>query len=389
MALNKKINTFFHKRRNKVLLLIIILLVIIRIILPYVILHFANERLSKIKNYYGHIEDIDLSIYRGAYTVKAIYLHKKDSISHIETEFFDSPITDLSIHWRALLKGRIVGEIELQNPTLRFEKSKTEPAQIQKDSSDFRKLLDDFMPLQVNYFEINNGNVKYIDKNSRPAVNIGMTNTHITAENLSNVKSLSLLPSTVDASANVYGGTIHFNMKFDPFAKDPTFDMNTELNNTDLTQLNNFFKAYGKFTVSKGTFGLYMEGAGKDGNFIGYLKPIIKNLRVLGEKNKNDNLLEKFWEGIVGGISFILKNQRHDQLATKIPLEGTFKNSRVNIWYSILDVFINAFVQALRPSIDYEININSVNFNSKKEEKKGIFKKLVKPKKENKSEGKK
>lgn len=349
------------KRRLRIAIITtIVLLIIIRLILPYVILHYANKTLAKMDGYYGKIKDIDLALYRGAYKIKKMYLHKKDSITNLETEFFDSEIIDLSIDWGAILEGKIVGDIDLEEPTLRFVKDKTEPKQIQKDTSDFRNVINKFMPLDINTLEIHYGIIKYIDKTSNPKVDIEMNNAHILAENLTTVKGGSTLPSTVTASADVYEGTLDLNIRLDPFAKDPTFDLNTELKNTDLPKLNDFFKAYGKFDVSKGSFGLFVEIASKEGKFVGYAKPLIKDLKVIGPEDLNENPLKIFWEGVVEGVGFIFKNQRHDQVATKIPIEGTFNKTKVYTWRAILDILRNAFVEALAPSVDNEISLQSV-----------------------------
>ncbi|MFY9307903.1 MAG: DUF748 domain-containing protein [Bacteroidia bacterium] len=364
------------KRRMRVIIIIVASLIAIRIALPYVVLHYANKTLANMDGYYGHVEDIDLAIYRGAYKIKDIYLNKKDSVTNRETEFFNTRLIDLSIHWNALLEGKIVGELELTDPTLRFTKDKVEPAELQKDTTDFRKLLDGFMPLKINRFEIINGIIQYVDNNSSPKVNIEMTNTHILAENLTTEKSETLLPSTVTASANVYDGTLEFNMKLDALADNPTFDMNAELKNTSLPKLNEFFKAYGKFDVNKGTMGMYTEVAARDNKFVGYVKPIIKDLDVVGKEDKNDETLHKVWEGFIGSIGVILKNQKHDQVATKVPMEGTLKNASTNLWYAIMDVLRNAFIRALQPSLDNEINIGTVEQAETEEEKKGFIQKI-------------
>ena len=364
------------KRRMRVIIIIVASLIAIRIALPYVVLHYANKTLANMDGYYGHVEDIDLAIYRGAYKIKDIYLNKKDSVTNRETEFFNTRIIDLSIHWNALLEGKIVGELELTDPILRFTKDKVEPAELQKDTTDFRKLLDGFMPLKINRFEIINGIIQYVDNNSSPKVNIEMTNTLILAENLTTEKSETLLPSTVTASANVYDGTLEFNMKLDALADNPTFDMNAELKNTSLPKLNEFFKAYGKFDVNKGTMGMYTEVAARDNKFVGYVKPIIKDLDVVGKEDKNDETLHKVWEGFIGSIGVILKNQKHDQVATKVPMEGTLKNASTNLWYAIMDVLRNAFIRALQPSLDNEINIGTVEQVETEEEKKGFIQKI-------------
>ena len=90
------------KRKYIVLIGIAVLLIAIRLVLPYVVLHYANRTLATMKGYYGHVEDIDLSIYRGAYIVKNIYLNKIDPISKKQTQFFKSRDIDLSIEWKAL-----------------------------------------------------------------------------------------------------------------------------------------------------------------------------------------------------------------------------------------------------------------------------------------------
>lgn len=384
--------TFFKRRGTRIFLVVIALLVIVRIILPYVVLHYANKTLANMHGYFGHVQDVDLAIYRGAYKIKDVYIHKSDTITHQETEFIDAKMIDLSVEWSALLDGRIAGELEVQDPVLCFTKDKAEPGQIAKDTNDFRVVLKKFMPLDINRFEIIDGIIKYKDKGSSPAVDIQMDNTHILAENLTNVKDTAMLPATVTASANIYKGSLTFNMKLDPLAKNPTFDLNANLENTNLPELNSFFKAYGKIDVNKGSFGLFTELAAKDNKFIGYVKPVIKDLDVLGPEDKNDNILQKFWEGFVGTAGVAFTNQKHDQIATKIPLKGTITGTKANLWYAVLDILRNAFVQALSHSIDEEIGIGSVS-EVEAPEKKGILKKIFgsknKQDREKEAEGKK
>ena len=140
----------------------------IRIALPYIVLHFANKNLANIKGYYGHMEDIDIALILGAYKIDSVYLNKKDSVTQIQTPFFSAKSIDLSVEWKAIFHGSLVGELMFENPVLHFTKDKVEPKEIRKDSSSFKKLLDDFMPLQVNRIQINNGTIRYKDKGSKP-----------------------------------------------------------------------------------------------------------------------------------------------------------------------------------------------------------------------------
>ncbi|MFN8333716.1 MAG: DUF748 domain-containing protein [Cyclobacteriaceae bacterium] len=366
---------FFLRKPVKILLVILGILIIIRLILPSVVLHYANKTLANMNGYYGHIEDIDLALIRGAYVIDSIYLNKVDTVTKKQTHFFAAQEIDLSVEWKALFHGSIVGELVFENPTLRFSKDKVEPKDLRNDSTDFRKLLDDFMPLQVNRFEINHGQIQYIDQFSSPKVDIKMTDVNVLALNLKNsYDSTVLLPATVRADADIYEGTLDFNLKFNPLADKPTFDMNAELKNTNLVLLNDFFKAYANIDVNKGTFGMYTEVAAKQGAFTGYVKPIVQGLDVYGPEDKKDNIFRKIWEALAGGASEVLENQPKDQFATKIPFEGRLDDPKANIWITITNVLQNAFINALQPSIDNDINIGSVD--KRKKEKKTFLQKV-------------
>lgn len=370
-------NKTILKKKWIIIISIILLLIIIRLILPRVILYYVNESLANLDGYYGHVKDIDLRIYRGAYQIDSIFLDKIDSISNERVPFFGARKIDLSVEWSALFDGEIVGELIFQSPKLIFTKDKSEPKEVQQDTTDFKQVLDDIMPLKVNRFEIINGSIHYLDETTTPVVDIKMDQLYAMALNLSSVRDTALLPATIEASANVYQGQLRIDVKLDPLADDPTFDLNAELTNTSLPEFNEFFKAYGNLDVNKGIFGLATEIAAKDRKFVGYVKPVMSNLDVLGPEDKEDNILKKAWEGIAGTIGKVLENPKEEQVATKIPIEGNFDDTTIGIWYAITEVLRNAFIQALYPSLDYQISIGDVEA-QKPEEEKGFFEKLFK-----------
>ena len=365
------------KIRYKILIGVVLLVILVRLVLPSVVLRYTNGRLANMKGYYGRIRDIDLSLYRGAYIINDIYLNKGDSVSKNQTRFFKSRSIDLAIEWRALFHGSLVGELVFNSPDLIFTKDKVEPGDVSKDTADFRDLLNAFMPLKVNRFEVHDGAMHYTDNTSHPKVDVSLKRTHILAFNLTNVANDKVeLPSIVTAQASVYEGTLDFNMKLNALADDATFDLNAELKNSNLVLYNDFLRVYGNFDVNKGRFGFYTEMAAKGGNFKGYVKPVITDLVVVGLNDRNDSFFHKMWEYFIGGVGVVFKNQKEDQVATKVPLEGRFKNPKANILYAVWEVLRNAFVHALVPSIDYEINIRSVK-TDKPEDKGNLLHKMV------------
>jgi hypothetical protein len=354
---------------------ILLLLIILRLFLPAIVLKYVNKTLAEMDGYYGHVADIDISLYRGAYQINDIYLNKVDSASKKQTPFFSARTIDLSVEWRALFQGAITGKASMYSPKLVFTKEKAEIDQVAKDTTDFRKVIKDLMPLKVNRFEVQNGSIHYVDSTASPKVDLSLKNTYILAENLKNTADKKeKLPSTVTAKATAYDGSLSLSMKLNALADNPTFDLTAELKNANLVKLNNFFIAYGKFDVSKGTIGIYSEFAADKGNFKGYVKPIIKDLEVKGTDDKNDKFLQKAKETVIDAAASILKNRKKDQIASKINVEGSFKNSSTDIMGAVWEVLKNAFIEALLPSVDNEINIDSPA--EVPEKKEGFFKRL-------------
>ena len=379
-----------HKRTRKavtIVLVVLALIVAVRIALPYVILKYANKTLAEMDGYNGHIEDIDLAIIRGAYKLDSIYINQVDSVTKKETPFLAASLVDLSIEWRSLFKGSLVGEVIVDNPVVRFTKEKVEPKEVQKDSSDFKKVLEEFMPLEINRLEFRNGQLQYVDNTSKPKVDISMTNVDVVALNLRNsYDSAAVLPATIDAQATIYDGRLTMKMKLNPLAEVPTFDMNAEWKNTNLVKLNEFFQAYAKIDVNKGTFGLYTEVAAKEGTFTGYVKPLLQDVDVLGKEDRKDNILRKVWESVSGTVSEVFENQSKETFATKIPFRGDIKDPKANIFFAVMQILENAFINALQPSIDQQINLATVD--KAQEEKKGFLKKVFGDKDKEKDEPK-
>jgi hypothetical protein len=366
---------------------VLFLVIAARIALPYVLLHFANKELATLPGYRGHVQDIDVALLRGGYKIDSVYLNKYDSARNRQTPFFAAKVADLSIEWKSLLKGSLVGEVELESPMLRFTKDRVEPKDIKKDSALLKEGFDKFMPLKVNRLEIVNGRIQYIDESTKPRVDVQLTNAHVIAKNLRNAyDSTVTLPATIQAKAEVYDGSMELFMKLNPLAEEPTFDMNAELRNTNLVKLNDFFQAYAKVDVSKGRFGLFTEAAAKDGYFTGYVKPILKDLDLTGKEDRNDNVLRKLWEGLVDVVGEVIENPSKDQVATKIPLKGKIDDPKANIWYTIGNILENAFVRAIQPSIDHEISLNDVP--KEKKEKKNFLEKIFDRKEKDRDEKK-
>src|ERR1700755_118224 len=106
-----------HKRQRVWLIVLgslLVVLIALRIALPYILLRFVNKELQTIPGYTGHVDDIDVHLIRGAYTLKTIKLDKTGG--QIPVPFFAAETFDLSVEWSAIFQGRLVGKIIVAHP---------------------------------------------------------------------------------------------------------------------------------------------------------------------------------------------------------------------------------------------------------------------------------
>jgi hypothetical protein len=320
-----------HRRRTTILIVLgslLVLLIGLRIALPYILLRVVNRELTQIEGYSGHVDDIDVALIRGAYTLKNTKLDKVGG--KVPVPFFSAPVIDLSLEWGALFHGAIDGKIRAEHPILNFVKGPSEATSQTKIDSSWVDVVKKLMPLKINRLEINEGEIHYRDFYSNPKVDIFTKRVHILAENLSNAKhNKEIMPSTAEASAQVYGGQATLHMKLNVLSKIPVFEAKAELVSLDITNLNDFLQAYAKLDVKSGHISIYMEAATKDNVVRGYTKPIIKDLKVVNWEKDKDHPLKLAWEAVVGSVAWVFKNHGKDQLATKVEFEGSLKSPHI------------------------------------------------------------
>jgi hypothetical protein len=340
-----------------IILSILVVLVAIRLILPFAIIKYVNKTLDNIPGYKGSIEDVDLNLYRGAYIIENVVLQKLEG--DVPRPFIKIDSLDLSVEWKALFDGAIVGEVILRNPELNFVAGPGDSTQQDGTEADWTKPLEELMPLEINRFEITDGKVTYLDEFTSPKVDVFIDSLFLEALNLRNTKDTTdSLPSTLKVRGiSIGNGKLSLDAKVDILKQIPDFDAELKFEGVDLTKLNDFSNAYINVDFEAGTFNLYSEMAADSGYLQGYVKPLMENVKVLDlEKEEEDKFFKKVWEGVVGFVTEIFENQKEDQFATKIPLQGNLNNPDAGIWPTIWNIFSNAFIEAFNKDIDNTIN---------------------------------
>jgi hypothetical protein len=240
---------------------------------------------------------------------------------------------------------------------------------IKPDAGDWTSALDDLVPININHFEITNGTLAFKEVTTDPPIDLHLNQMHLTADNLQMVKSDNqTLPSPITASGvSIGGGKVSLKGRANLIREIPDVDLSFALESVDITSLNPFTSHYAKLDFESGEFNFYSEVAIADGFLKGYLKPLMTDTKLI---SKEEPFLTKLWEGFVGFFKFVLKNQKTDTLATKVPIEGDLTKPNTEIWPAIKAIFRNAWVEAFQRTVDNEIEYKDAFVDTKKEEAK-------------------
>jgi len=337
------------------LIVVVALLVVGRALLPIVIERYVNRTLDRLEGYSGSVTDIDLSLWRGAYQIRGLRIVKTGG--RVPVPFVEARLIDLSVEWKALLNGKIVAEIELFEPKLNFVNAKNPQQKQAEPARNWTETVRDLTPFDINRVAIHDAQIHYRDFEAEPHVDIFVQRLDATLHNITNSEKVGrTLYASFDGRARAMGsGRIKFRGKLDPYARKPTFDFAFSEDGLELKQLNSFLKAYANVDAEGGTISLDAEVAASHGKFKGYVKPFVKDLQVLKWNEEEEGFVHKIWEGIVQVVGDIFKNQKQEQIATRIPLSGTVDAPDADTWSTIFGIVRNAFLQALQRGVEGSI----------------------------------
>lgn len=274
----------------------------------------------------------------------------------VPVPFFSAPDVDLSVEWKALFDGAFVGEIDFFKAKLNFVNGPSKAqSQVGVDKPWAQKIKDLF-PLKINRFTVHDGEIHYRDFHREPKVDVEIDRIDMLATNLTNSKKFSEnLIAKIEGFGRPLGeGKILAKVSLDPYAPKPTFNSKVEMSEVPLVKLNDFAKAYGGFTFETGTLRVATEMDSKQARFTGYVEPVFDQMAIFNPERDSENPFSFVWQGILEGLTRIVRNHPKDRFGTRVPLSGSFDEPQPGIWETLVNIFRNAFIKAFEGKLENE-----------------------------------
>lgn len=111
-----KTQNFLRSRIFIAIIGLVAILIAFRIALPHYILNYVNRTLKQMEDYKGHVRDIRVHLWRGAYEIIELKLVK--TTGDVPVPLINVKRIDLSVQWSELIHGAAVGRMTFIEPQL-------------------------------------------------------------------------------------------------------------------------------------------------------------------------------------------------------------------------------------------------------------------------------
>lgn len=217
------------------------------------------------------------------------------------------------------------------------------------------KSNDPGLEVRFNNVRIAGAELGMVNRAADPAYRLFVAKTQLEIENLSNQEEGGV------ATARAQGlfmnsGKLEAAMRFQPRGKSANFDLLVAIGETDMKAMNELFLASGNFDVSAGLFSLYSEIGVRQGKVDGYVKPLFRNVDVYDRRqDKKKGIFRQLYEGILGGLSWLLENEPREEVATTTRISGRLSDPETSTFDVVVGLIQNAFFEAILPGLGRNI----------------------------------
>jgi hypothetical protein len=238
------------------------------------------------------------------------------------------------------------------------QKKKTSPTEELSKKTDRviqEKSNEPGFEVRFNNIQIVGGELGMINQAADPDYRLFVKDLRLDIDNLSNQSEAGVATGRAQG-AFMGSGKLKALARFRPWGKSANFDLQLAIDDADMKAMNRLFLATGNFDVNAGRFSLYSEISVREGVVDGYVKPLFRDVDVYDAKqDKRKNIFRQLYEGILGGLSWLLENPPRDQVATATRISGRLSDPETSTFDIAVGLIQNAYFRAILPGLERNI----------------------------------
>ncbi len=253
----------------------------------------------------------------------------------------------------SLLRGEVVARVRVEAPKIRVvleRKGKAELKEKKPIQAERLPDLEKLLPFRIDKVELDDGEIFILAGGAE----LKLSDAKFSVENLTNrpKDGNERFAKGLASAREQNGGSFAVEFVVDPTAAKPAFHVAFQIAEIDLPKLNPILLFELGVDVDKGRFSLASEADAKEGGFEGYVKPYVDDLEMGPTHGADKGPIKVIKEAAAAVAAAVLKNRDTKAVASKVPFKGRFDDPDVGTWEALVAVLRNAFVEAIRPSLE-------------------------------------
>ena len=285
-----------YRRYRWWLIAIIGTVIFLRLALPWVVLWSLNRQLSEPGVYQGHVDDVSLALWRGAYSLNGLRL-TVDRDGQGPEPLLNCEDLEINLRWDELLHGRLRARVEADRlsfilspaagPRSAPEKTRVDlPPAGQSPgmppappAETWQNRINHLIAFRIDELRIKNGSFQFVD--SHRDIDLELTQISLNVFNL--VGGANPTVDTTPAHLTVQGlttglGRLAIEADVRPWVSEPDFALTMALRDLDLPTLNPSTRHLDGLAFNSGRFSAFLELSCSKGRIEGSLKPLVLSL---------------------------------------------------------------------------------------------------------------
>ena len=325
------------------LLFIIGGLIVLRLLLPFICLQGFNWALAnKGQAYTGHLEDFDLSLYRGAYQLQGLVLKKRGTDL---PPFLEVKEIDLSIAWRALFHGKILIDADIDSAVVRLidgAKKENQQYGVEEDKQVQKDFADLVFPISIERLRVTKSAVYFTNYDFKKALPVSLEDVEFRVSDLRTQGMGHLSPFVAMATLQKHA-KLAAQGSMDVLSARSQVDMDAQLTEFQINTVNDILRIYIPLDITRGTLDLYSELAMSQGKGNGYVNVFLNDADIISSKQDFISIKHFLFEIIAGVGNLILRNPKDNSLAFHMPFAFTEKKFEADGSYALGSMLRNRF----------------------------------------------
>ena len=335
--------------------------------LPKLLTWLANRGVCKISGYRGRVQKIVADFTVPRLMVQGLSLAKFNGNKQEQLLNISSII--VGSQWKKLLSGALVGHIRLESPRLLFDlesirsnavDSATQPnpdrnSTVYKNQEPWQEKVKNLPAFRLTSAVLHDGEVRLRGIPGQNGADIRIDRLNLYLANVTNSTKLApgMMAKAYCKARVMANANLELRAQAYPLARVPTFNLDFQISNIDLTEVRSIIEQNIEIDVRRGFVDLYVEAAAAEGQIQGYAKVIFDHLELA--PLKYSSLAGKMKAWAAEAVAKLGKNKPKDRIATRIDFEGSVEDPHLDIIDTILRFIRNSFMTAERASLEHRI----------------------------------